>query len=150
MSRDQDLADYMAGVATLDELASADPALLALPGPDGGWSAAWVLHHLADAEVISATRLRRLLAEDHPALAGWDEEFYAGALAYDSRRVQDSVAVIESVRAMNLGVLAALTDEQWQRVGEGPNGPVTVADWLTGQVGHLREHLEQARAAANS
>ena len=59
--------------AVVDALAGAtDQELDAVPGP-GEWSARMVVHHLADSEMTSAIRLRRLLAEDRPALGAYDE-----------------------------------------------------------------------------
>ncbi|MBI2162705.1 MAG: DinB family protein [candidate division NC10 bacterium] len=43
----------------------------ARPAP-GKWSAREIVHHLADSEMTSAIRLRRLIAEDRPMWsAGW-------------------------------------------------------------------------------
>jgi hypothetical protein len=39
------------------------------PAP-GKWSAREIVHHLADSEMTSAIRLRRLIAEDRPAIIG--------------------------------------------------------------------------------
>ena len=36
----------------------------------GKWSAAEIVHHLADSETTSGLRLRRLLVEDHPLIQG--------------------------------------------------------------------------------
>ena len=35
-----------------------------------GWTARQVAHHLADSEAMAYIRLRRLLAEDEPVIAG--------------------------------------------------------------------------------
>jgi len=39
----------------------------------GKWSAREIVHHLADSEMTSAIRLRRLIAEDHPMIQGYDQ-----------------------------------------------------------------------------
>jgi len=49
---------------------------------DGGWSAREVVHHTADSELTSAIRLRRLLAEDHPQIIGYDGDEFARKLYY--------------------------------------------------------------------
>jgi hypothetical protein len=43
----------------------------------GGWSAAEIVHHLADSEMISAIRLRTLIAEQRPVIHGYDQEAFA-------------------------------------------------------------------------
>ena len=64
----------------VDALASITEEGLDRPAPDGGWSARWVVHHLADSETTAYVRLRRLIAEDSPAIAGYDEEAFAHRL----------------------------------------------------------------------
>ena len=45
----------------------------ASPGP-GKWSARHIVHHLADSEMTAAVRFRLLLAEDKPAIKGYDQD----------------------------------------------------------------------------
>src|SRR5947208_16198711 len=59
--------------------------------PDGGWSARKVVHHLADSEMTSAIRLRRLLVEDDARIDGYDENAFAATLFYDDRPVEASL-----------------------------------------------------------
>src|SRR4051794_29273962 len=62
-------------------------------GPDD-WTEREVVHHLADSEMTSAIRLRRLLAEDEPAIAGYDEGEFARRLFYD-RPLEGSLAAFK-------------------------------------------------------
>ena len=73
---------YRAGyAAVVDALAGADDAALdRRPGP-GTWSAREIVHHLADSEMTSAIRLRRLIAEENPTIVGYDQEAFARAAA---------------------------------------------------------------------
>jgi len=48
------------------------------PAP-GKWTAREIVHHLADSEMTSAIRLRRLIAEDNPVIVGYDQEQFARA-----------------------------------------------------------------------
>src|SRR5207247_6902969 len=41
---------------------------------DGGWTPRQVVHHLADSEMTSAIRLRRLLAEERPVIDGYHQD----------------------------------------------------------------------------
>jgi len=45
---------------------------------DGGWTPREVVHHLADSEMTSAIRLRRLLAEESPVIQGYEEMQFSG------------------------------------------------------------------------
>ena len=64
----------------------------ARPGP-GEWTPREVVHHLADSEMTSAIRLRRLIAEDRPTIAGYDEQEFARRLHYD-RPIESSLEAL--------------------------------------------------------
>ena len=83
------IARYRAGYgALLDALAGHTPAELDWrPSPEA-WSVRDVVHHLEDAELTGAVRLRRLLTEDAPFLPAFDEEVYRQRLA--TRRARSS------------------------------------------------------------
>src|ERR687898_1759087 len=67
-----------------------DGELDARPAPDE-WTAREVVHHMADSEMTSAIRLRRLIAEDAPTIQGYDQEDYAQRLFYSERPIESSV-----------------------------------------------------------
>ena len=54
-----------------------------------GWTPRQIAHHLADSEMESATRIRRLLVEQSPVVHGYDEKAYAERLTGD-RPIQPS------------------------------------------------------------
>ncbi len=120
----------------------------------GGWSTRQIIHHLADAEIESAGRLRRLLAEPvGSSLLGFDEDAWAHcvALGYEALPVDNALAVIEHVRAGSLAVLARLTDADLERYGEhSARGRFTVADWLGAYSRHPRVHAEQVLEAIDA
>jgi len=43
----------------------------------GDWTPRQIAHHLADSEMMSAIRIRRLLVEAEPMLDGYDEKAFA-------------------------------------------------------------------------
>ena len=148
MSRDQALADYLASLVTLHEIADADSERVRQVPAEGGWSAAWVLHHLADAEIVNADRLRRMVAENEPVLHTVDEEGWPQALHYDRRDPRESFAVVEACRRSNVGLLVTLSDAEWERTGAHPvNGVITIDRWMRSQTEHLRNHVDQALEA---
>ena len=51
---------------------------------DGEWTPRQIAHHLADSEMMSAIRIRRLLAEPQPVLYGYDEKGFAERLTVPS------------------------------------------------------------------
>ena len=120
----------------------------------GGWSPRQIIHHLADAEAESTSRLRRLLAEPSgSALLGFDEDAWARAdvLGYQVLPVAPALLVIESLRAHNLAVLARLDEADLERYGEhSARGRFSVADWLEAYSRHPRVHAEQILEAINA
>lgn len=117
------------------------------PGPEGGWSARQVAHHLADSEARAYVRLRRLIAEDEPEILGYDEPGYARRLHYE-RPIRSSLGVVGAVRAASLELLESLTPDEWERRGtHSESGPYSVDDWLGIYAAHCDDHAAQIRAA---
>ena len=108
---------YRAGyAAVVDALAGADDAALdRRPGP-GTWSAREIVHHLADSEMTSAIRLRRLIAEDNPTIVGYDQEAFAVRLHYD-RPIASSLEAFRWARVSTAEILDRLTEDDWARSG---------------------------------
>ena len=116
--------------------------------PDSGdWTAREVVHHLADSEATAYVRLRRLIAEDRPAIQGYDEPEYARRLHYD-RPIAASLAVLAAVRRASLELLESLTPEEWEREGtHAESGRYRVDDWLRIYASHSHDHADQIRRA---
>lgn len=116
------------------------------PG-DGSWTVREVVHHLADSESMAYIRLRRLLAEDDPVIAGYDEPEWARRLHYD-RPIEPSLAVLRAVRAASHQLLGRLTDEEWGRTGtHSESGAYGVERWLEIYADHSHDHADQIRRA---
>ena len=148
MERDELLERYREGFAAVEHaLEGVTDDELDRPGPDDGWSARQVAHHLADSEATAFVRLRRLIAEDEPAIQGYDEPEFARRLHYD-RPIDSSVRVVGAVRAASLDLLEVLTSEEWERRGtHSEDGPYSVDDWLRIYAAHCHDHAAQIRAA---
>ena len=148
MDRHDLLDRYRDGYSAVEKsLEGITDAELDRPGPEGGWSARQVAHHLADSEATAFVRLRRLVAEDDPTIIGYDEPEYARRLHYD-RPIGSSLAVLRAVRAASLEMLEALTPDEWERSGtHSESGPYSVDDWLRIYAAHCHDHAAQIRAA---
>jgi hypothetical protein len=121
------------------------------PAEPDGWTAREVAHHLADSEAMAYTRLRRLIADDDPAIHGYDEPVWARRLHYDDRPIEPSLAVVRAVRAASLQLLEALTPDEWSRTGvHSESGPYSVDRWLEIYAGHCHDHADQIRTARGS
>ena len=121
----------------------------ARPGPDT-WSAREIVHHLADSEMTSAIRLRKLLAEDATVIHGYDQEEFARRLYYD-RPIEASLDAFKAARASTAELLDRLTPEQWAREGTHTEvGRYTVIRWLEIYAAHAHNHADQIRRARAS
>jgi DinB superfamily len=146
--RDQLVAQYADGYrAVAEALTKVTPEELdAKPAP-GKWSAREIVHHLADSETTAAIRLRRLLAEDRPAIHGYDQEEFAHRLHYD-RPYEASLELFRAVRASTAELLGCLTESEWLREGtHNEIGRYGVDTWLRIYAQHAHRHADQIRAA---
>jgi len=140
---------YATGVAEVeDALSGITDEELDRPSADPDeWTARQVAHHLADSESMAYVRLRRLIAEDFPSIAGYDEPEWARRLHYE-RPIASAVAVLAAVRAASLELLERLTPDEWTRRGiHGESGAYGVEEWLRIYAEHPHEHAAQIRAA---
>ncbi len=146
------IAAYAAGA---DEVEAALAMLprehwTARPFP-GKWSAAEIVHHLADSEMTSAVRLRRLLVEDEPAIQGYDPDLFAVKLGYNERPVEPALEALRGARAVTVSLLAMLTEADWQRAGmHSEHGSYAVEGWLRIYAEHARKHAGQIRRLAEA
>jgi hypothetical protein len=122
-----------------------DPELDARPLA-GEWTVREIVHHLADSEMTSAIRLRRLLAEDRPLIAGYDERAFARRLHYD-RPIDSSLEALRAARRSCASLLDCLAEDEWLREGtHSESGRYTVETWLEIYAAHAHDHAAQIRS----
>lgn len=134
------------GVITASLEGISDAEMEAREGPDE-WSPREIVHHLADSEMTSAIRLRRLLAEESPEIVGYDQEAYARILYY-GRPIEPSLGAFRYARESTAQLLERMTDVEWQRAGtHSESGAYSVEGWLETYAVHAHEHADQIRRA---
>lgn len=133
--------------AVSSALAEISEAELEAREAPGEWSPREIAHHLADSEMTSAIRLRLLIAQDAPAILGYDQEAFVRDL-YPDRPIEPSLAAFEAARSATAPILRRLREEQWRRSGtHSESGPYSVEDWLRIYSGHAHDHADQIRRA---
>jgi hypothetical protein len=136
---------HAAVLSALEGIAEAE--LDARP-PGGAWSPRMVVHHLADSEMTSALRLRRLIAEESPAIQGYDEELWSRQLYYTTRPIELSLEAVRIARESTAEILERLTEAHWQRAGShSESGAYSVETWLRIYAAHAHDHAGQIRRA---
>lgn len=125
---------------------------LARPEKEGKWSAAQVLQHLADSELVWGYRLRKVLAEERPSLVGFDQDLWASRLDYANGNAGRALTLFEALRAVHLAMLEAATEEDLARFGvHAERGEESIAHMMRLYAGHdlaHRRQLERIRSVA--
>lgn len=124
----------------------APPAVLRQPEAPGRWSVGEVLAHLADSELVWAFRLRMVLAEERPSLAGYDQDAWARRLGYAHIDPFASLDRFAFVRSWNLARLDATPAQDLERVGvHAERGDESARHMIRLYAGHDLVHLAQIR-----
>jgi hypothetical protein len=114
---------------------------------DGSFAFLEHVWHLADLEREGfGLRIARLLAEDQPALHGFDGAAVAAERDYLKLDLAQGLTRFIEARRENLDRLAALTDAQRARGGTFMGDPILVADMPRRMLEHDRAHLAELAA----
>lgn len=129
---------------------AAPPARFAVPPREGEWSAQETLTHLRDVVVhVHGLRIRRLLYEESPLFADFDEEGYRRARLERGEATGDLLATIVAEHDQLARLLQTLPDAEWSRQGRHPSLGAMSIEFLARRVGeHAEEHAAQITAAA--
>ena len=122
------------------------------PPRAGEWSALETLTHLRDVIVhVYGLRIRRLLYEDAPVFADFDEEGYRRASLARGETADHLLDSIVGEHEQLARLLETLPDDQWARAGRHPSLGTMSIEFLARRVGeHAEEHAAQIRAAAHA
>ena len=120
--------------------------LRAKPRP-GKWSIAEVVAHVADAEVVTTSRIRMVLAAPGVRLVAYDQDAFARAFEYDrltAEQVHDELTLFAALRRTTLPVLAHLGPSAWDLAGtHEERGHLTVRNIVDLAADHGERHLGQ-------
>ncbi|HVN92197.1 MAG TPA: DinB family protein [Terracidiphilus sp.] len=136
---------------TADEISKALEAMGAekasQPRAPGKWSAAEIICHLADCEIVFAFRLRQTLAEDGPTIQPFDQDNWAGW--YRNVPAAEALEAFRAIRNWNLAMLDAAPPGATARTMTHPErGTMTFQNVLETMAGHDLNHLGQLRKIA--
>jgi hypothetical protein len=115
------------------------------PGTDH-WSVRQIIAHLADSELVAAMRFRRIIAEENPTLAAFDQNAWAKNLGYAKRKTSESLDSFRRVRGENYDLLRDVPEAAFARTGtHTERGVLTLADLLRIYAEHAEGHARQLR-----
>ena len=112
------------------------------PAP-GVWSPLDIVTHLADMEWVFGFRMRTILCDDGPALAGVDQGRWAALGA--PRHAGEAIEMFADLRRWNLAFWRRLAPDQLERAGRHAEAGLAIPLHLLRriQAGHDLSHLGQ-------
>lgn len=117
------------------------------PPAPGKWSAAEIIAHLADCEIVFAFRLRQTLAVQNYTIQPFDQEKWAAS--YQGIGAGQALGVFTSVRRWNLPFIQnALPAEAKRPVSHPERGAMTFQTIVETMAGHDLNHLGQLQRIA--
>lgn len=142
------IAQYTDGYrAVADALLKITPEELDGSPAPGKWSPRQIVHHLADSEMTAAVRFRLLIAEDRPAIKGYDQDRFADRLHYE-RPHEASLELFRAARASTAELMGCLSEQDWLREGTHSEvGRFGLDTWLRVYAPHAHKHAAQIKAA---
>jgi len=131
---------------------AAPPARFGVAPRAGEWSALETLTHLRDVVVhVYGLRIRRLLYEDAPVFADFDEEGYRPASLARGETIEYLLDTIVAEHEQLARLLQAVPDADWAREGRHPAFGIMSIEFLARRVGeHAEEHANQIAEATRT
>jgi hypothetical protein len=113
------------------------------PAPDK-WSAAEILAHLADVEIVVGWRMRSILGSPGTPIAAFDQDAWVITGHYEKRDPNESIELQRSLREANLALLKSLSPDQWKHFGQhAERGQESIEHIVRMIAGHDINHISQ-------
>src|SRR5438445_11597007 len=110
---------------------AAPPGRFGSPPREGEWSALETLTHLRDVVVhVYGLRIRRLLYEEAPLFADFDEEGFRRGSLVRGEKTGDLLETIVAEHEQLARLLQTLPDAEWSRQGRHPSPGVMSLECL--------------------
>jgi hypothetical protein len=133
-----EIANYLKGIGPNSEKK---------PAP-GKWSAAEIVCHLADCELVFGFRLRQTLAEDGPTIQPFDQDNWAAI--YPGVPAAQALEAFSALRQWNLLMIRrALPAAAGRKMTHPERGTMTFQTVVETMAGHDLNHLGQLRRLAD-
>jgi len=108
------------------------------------WSAAEILAHLAESEIVYGYRIRKALNASGTAIEATDQNVWVKNAGYLQRNPRLALALFQAVRKVNIAFLKSLTPQQMENFGiHSERGKESIAQMARMIAGHDINHLQQ-------
>ena len=152
MDATQAYHQHIEAIATLPErlqtvAAALTPARMGLSYRPGGWTAAQIIHHLADSHMHAYARLKYTLTEAQPTIKPYDQDAWATLPDAAQPDVADSLLLLTALHRRWAQCLRALTPAQRTRAFYHPeyDSVRTIDEQAAGYAQHGDHHLAQLK-----
>ena len=102
----------------------------------------WSIHenvvHVADTDLVGATRMRYVLAQPGSTLVSFDQNIWARAFNYQSLSMREALALLGAIRATTVEILQQAPAEAWEQTGINTEAGPQTLEWL---VEHFATHV---------
>ncbi len=145
-------ADFVARLAAqpaalVAALAGFQDADFERPYRPGGWTIRQVVHHLADSHMNMLLRVKFALAEEEPAIKGYDQDAWIQHADVATVSPAVSVALFSALHERAVALFRSLTPAQFQRgLMHSENGRMTIEQVLAMYAWHGDHHVAHVRA----
>lgn len=113
----------------------------AAPGP-GTWTISELVAHLLDTDLVLADRMKRILAEEAPAIIAFDENAWIQRLDSKAMPTEEAVNLFVAHRRWMSRILRKCTETDFARTGQHSEmGRISLAEVLVKAVNHVDHHL---------
>jgi hypothetical protein len=129
-------------VATRAAVAGLSADQLQTPYREGGWTAAQVVHHLADSHLNAYVRFKLARTESNPTIKPYDERRWAEEPDAATSDIGISLVLIDALHARWIASMQAYTDADWRLPFTHPERGVRTLDWMLAMYAwHGRHHV---------
>jgi hypothetical protein len=110
----------------------------------GTWSAAEILAHLAESEIVYGYRIRKALNANGSTIEATDQEVWVKNALYLQRNPQLALMLFHTLRKANIAFLKSLSAQQMENFGiHSERGKESIAQMVRMIAGHDINHLQQ-------
>lgn len=112
------------------------------PYREGGWTVRQVTHHVPDSHLNAYTRFKLALTEDEPMIKTYDEARWAELADTRTTPIETSLALLDALHERWIGLLRALSPDDYKRAFRHPELGVMSLDKTTALYAwHGRHHV---------
>lgn len=115
------------------------------PAPDK-WSIQEIMIHIADSEVNSYARCRKIISEPGTRIYTYDQDKWSEKLKYNETNHEDALALFKYLRKLTVNLVKELPEEFWElSVDHDEYGAYTLERWLEIYEPHIPNHINQMK-----